>query len=333
MKNVAVVGYGYWGPNILRVLMSNDSVRVKYLCELDSSKLSLAKAKYPDLSFTRDFDTVLNDSEIDAVFIVTPIFSHYELAKKALQKGKDVFVEKPLTGSAETTEDLIKIAEKNEKILMVGHTFEFSPPVMETKKIIDSGDLGDIYFITSSRVNLGIHRKDMSVIWDLAPHDFSMMFSWLDESPSEILTLGRDSIFKGNLDIAFMNIKFPSGIIANVEVSWLSPVKMRKTVIVGSKKMLVYDDTESVEKIKIYDKGVDFKEPEDFGEYQLTYRSGSIISPKLPNKEPLKIEIAHFIDCITNRTTPKTDGYSALRVIKAIEAAEKSAQEGKYIKI
>ncbi|NIA23821.1 MAG: Gfo/Idh/MocA family oxidoreductase [Proteobacteria bacterium] len=333
MKNVAVVGYGYWGPNILRVLMANDSVNVKYLCELDSNKLSLAKSKYPDLSVTREFDTVLNDSKVEAIFVVTPIFTHYELAKKALLSGKDVFVEKPLTGSSKTTQDLINVAKKNSKILMVGHTFEFSPPVVETKKIIDSGELGDIYFITSSRVNLGIHRKDMSVIWDLAPHDFSMMFSWLNEAPSEILTLGRDSIFKGNLDIAFMNIKFPSGIIANVEVSWLSPVKMRKTVIVGSKKMLVYDDTENVEKIKIYDKGVDFKEPEDFGEYQLTYRSGSIISPKLPNKEPLKIEISHFIDCITNRTNPKTDGHSALRVIKAIEAAEKSAQEGKYIKV
>ncbi len=333
MKTVAVVGYGYWGPNILRVLIQNNIANVKYLCDLNKSRLEAVSQKFPDLKTTREYDDVLKDPSVDAVFIITPINTHYELAEKALLHNKDVFVEKPITNSVETTEKLILLAKEKGKILMVGHTFEFSPPVMETDRIIKSGELGNIYFITSSRVNLGIHRKDISVIWDLAPHDFSMIFSWLGEQPNEILTLGRDSVIKGNLDVAFMNLKFPSGVIANVEVSWLSPVKMRRTVIVGSKKMLVYDDTENVEKVKIFDKGVDIENPENFGEYQLTYRSGTVVSPKLKNTEPLKNELMHFIECITERKTPKTDGHSALRVIKAIEAAEKSSEICSYVKL
>jgi predicted dehydrogenase len=330
LLKVAVVGQGYWGPNILRVLMENRLAEVAYCCDLDEKRLEKARRRYQGLKTTTDFKTIITDPAVQAVFIATPISTHFPLASEVLKAGKSVFVEKPMTESVEKAEALIKLAEKHKQVLMVGHTFEYSPPVLKMKEIIFSGELGKIYFISSTRVNLGLHQKDVSVIWDLAPHDFSIIFSLLDESPSRIQAVGRDCVKTKLPDVAFINLQFPSGIIAHMEISWLSPSKLRNTTIVGSKKMLVYDDTQPVEKIKIFDHGVNFRDPETFGEYQLSYRTGDIVSPKLDTYEPLSIEIGHFIDCVNTGKKPRSDGYSGLRVVRALETAEKSLnQDGK----
>jgi predicted dehydrogenase len=264
------------------------------------------------------------DSDLDAVFISTPVSSHYPLAKAALESGKHVFVEKPFVANSKDGLELCLLAEKKYRKIMVGHTFEYSPPVNKIKEIVSNNELGKIYYISSSRVNLGLHQSDVSVIWDLAPHDFSILFYVINEQPSFISAIGKDYVQPGIPDVAFINIGFPSGIIAHIEVSWLSPSKLRRTTIIGDQKMLVYDDTSSMEKIKIYDKGVRFKDPETFGEFQLSYRTGDIISPHIDNYEPLRLEVEHFLDCIQNGKDPSTDGYKGLQVVRAMEMAEKS---------
>jgi len=219
-------------------------------------------------------------------------------------------------------------AEAHSLTLMVGHTFVYSPPVRLVKSIIDSGELGDIRFVTCSRVNLGLHSKEVSVIWDLAPHDLSILAYWLGETPLSVQAMGRSCIIPGIPDVAFLNIHYSSGIIAELEVSWLSPVKLRRTVIVGSKKMLMYDDTQSVEKVKIFDRGVDYKDPETFGEFQLSYRTGGIYSPRVENTEPLFVEATHFIECVTTGATPLSDGLSGRLVVAALVAAQASLDTG-----
>jgi predicted dehydrogenase len=211
---------------------------------------------------------------------------------------------------------------------MVGHTFVFSPPVRKVKELIDAGELGEIYFITTQRVNLGLHQKDVSVIWDLAPHDLSILYHWLGEAPASVSVTGRGCIVPSIPDVAFVNLRFPSGVVAEVQVSWLSPVKLRRTIVVGSKKMLIYDDTESVEKVKVYDHGVDFKEPTDFGEFQLSYRTGDIVAPKISGAEPLYLEAQHFVHSARSGEPPLTDGWAGLRVVASLEAAQASLDSG-----
>ncbi len=326
--NIAVVGLGYWGPNLLRNLYESHACDILTACDLDSAKLEKIRSRYPAVKTTRHFDDLLTSVEVDAVVIATPVSTHYPLAKKALEAGKHVFIEKPMAADSRTASELIAIAEAHKRVLMVGHTFEYSPPVIKIRDIISSGELGNIYYISSSRVNLGLHQKDVSVIWDLAPHDFSSIFYWLDETPARVSAMGRDFVQKGIPDVAFINLEFPGGAIAHVQVSWLSPSKLRRTAIIGSEKMLMYDDTENIEKVKIFDKGVDYKDPETFGEYQLSYRAGDVISPRLDTYEPLRKEMLHFIDCCENGTRPKTDGNNGLRVVKTLEAAEISLREG-----
>ncbi len=323
--NVAIVGYGYWGPNLLRNYMELAHTRVKWVCDRDPQKLAKAKMRYPSVLVTESYGDVLGDSEVDAVVIATPISTHFPLADAALAAGKHVFVEKPMTSSAVDAERLIRHAETRQLTLMVGHTFEFSPPVVRIKEIIDSGEIGDVYFVSSSRVNLGLHQKDVSVIWDLAPHDFSILFAWLGEEPEQVSAMGRGCVKCDIPDVAFVNLRFPSGAVAEVQLSWLSPVKLRRTIVVGSKKMLVYDDTETVEKVKLYDHGVNtVVEPGSFGEFQLSYRTGDILSPHLDSYEPLYTEATHFVECVLTGTTPKTDGQSGLRVVRTLERAEAS---------
>lgn len=321
---VALIGYGYWGPNLLRVIMENRLAQMVYCCDLDEKRLGKAQARYSGIKTTTKIKTVLADIEIRAVLIATPISTHFPLASKFLAAGKSVFIEKPLAGSVKEAEKLVQLAKKHRQTLMVGHTFVYSPPVLKIKEIVSKGKLGKIYFISSTRVNLGIHQKDVSVIWDLAPHDFSILFFLLGETPVQIQAVGRDCIKNKLPDIAFVNLRFPSGIIAHIELSWLAPSKIRNTTIVGSKKMLVYEDTQPVEKIKIFDHGVHFPDPETFGEYQLSYRTGDIVSPKLDTYEPIAAEMAHFIDCIKTGKKPRSDGYSGLQVVQALEMAEKS---------
>ena len=328
MKTVGLIGYGYWGPNILRVLQKDRYCQVKWVCDLNEERLAQMRKEYPNVLTTQRTDEVLGDPETEALCIATPVSTHFSLAKEGLLMEKDVFVEKPFTTSSEEAETLIDLAEKSNRILMVGHVFQYSPPVVKIKKLISEGELGNICFISSSRVNLGIHRKDVSVLWDLASHDLSMILYWIDEEPIKVSAVGRGYILPDLPDVAFLNMIFASGVITNTEVSWLAPTKLRRTTIVGSKKMLIYDDTQNIEKIKVFDKGVEFKNPETFGEFQLSYRTGKILSPILENAEPLQIELRHFLECVEEKKSPRTDGRSGLRVVKILELAEKSLRSG-----
>lgn len=326
--NAALIGVGYWGPNLLRNLYELRRLDRIVVCDLDENKLARIQSRYPTIETQTDVERVFQDPEIDAVLIAVPVSLHAPLGIRALENHKHVFIEKPLASSVQEAQNLIETAQKYQKILMVGHTFEYSPPVLKIKEILESGTLGTVYYISSSRVNLGLHQKDVSVIWDLAPHDFSTIFYWLGEAPIRVSAAGRDFVQKNIPDVAFINLEFPSGAIAHVQVSWLSPSKLRRTTIVGSEKMLVYDDTENVEKVKIYDKGVDYKDPETFGEYQLSYRTGDVISPKLDTFEPLRREMEQFLDSCETLRPPKTDGLNGLRVVRALELAEKSLRNG-----
>jgi predicted dehydrogenase len=235
-----------------------------------------------------------------------------------------VFVEKPFAASSAQALRLIEEADRRNLTLMVGHTFQYSPPVIKIKDILESGEIGEIFYISSTRVNLGLHQKDVSVIWDLAPHDLSMILYWLDQYPIEVLATGKDFVQKGIPDVAFLFMRFASGAIAHVQVSWLAPSKLRRTTIVGDAKMLVYDDTEHLEQVKLFDKGVSFKDPDTFGEYQLSYRTGDIVSPKIESFEPLQAEVSDFLGSVLYKRRPRSDGESGLRVVQVLEAAERS---------
>jgi predicted dehydrogenase len=328
VKKVAIVGYGYWGPNLLRNYVELPGAWVQWVCDTRSEALAKAHSRYPAVAGTTDYQDVLTDSKVDAVVIATPISTHFPLAKAALLAGKHVFVEKPMTGSTTEAMELVQLADTRGLTLMVGHTFVFSPPVRKVKEIVASGELGDIYFITSTRVNLGLHQKDVSVVWDLAPHDLSILHYWLGETPTSVSVMGRACVNRGIPDVAFVNLRFPSAVVAELQVAWLSPMKLRRTIVVGSKKMLLYDDTESVEKVKIFDHGVDFRDPETFGEYQLSYRTGDILSPKIGGSEPLFLEASHFLECLENGTRPITDGAAGLAVVASLEAADYSLHHG-----
>ncbi|MCD4846909.1 MAG: Gfo/Idh/MocA family oxidoreductase [Candidatus Aegiribacteria sp.] len=327
MVKTGIVGLGYWGPNLLRNIYANRRNGGLVICDSNAARLNKMAGHYPDIQSTSNYKDLIDNDDLNAIVIATDVSSHFPLAKQALQAGKHVFVEKPFAACIEEAEELVDLGRKNGLVTMVGHTFMFSPPVIKTKEIIDSGDLGNIHFITSSRVNLGLHQKDVSVIWDLAPHDFSMLFYWLDEEPIEVNAFGHAYVLNEIPDVAFIDLAFPSGSIANVQVSWLSPSKLRRTVIVGSRKMLVYDDTEPLEKIKIYDKGVEVIEPESFGEYQLSYRTGDIVSPKLDTSEPLASEMEEFLRCIETGCTPKSSGAEGLAVVRALELADDSLKK------
>ena len=328
---VGLIGHGYWGPNLLRNYTELGTADPKWVCDVSQDRLDRAVTRYPSLRSTPRVEDVLDDPEVDAVLIATPISSHHELAMKALRAGKHVFVEKPLATSVAECDEMCALADERGLVLMVGHTFVYSPPVRTVKRILDSGELGEVYFITCSRVNLGLHQKDVSVVWDLAPHDLSILEYWLGEAPLSVQAMGRSCINNGIPDVAFLSVRYASGVIAELQVSWLSPVKLRRTIIVGSKKMLMYDDTESVEKVKIFDQGVDYKEPETFGEFQLSYRTGGIFTPSVENTEPLALEAAHFIECVATGARPITDGGAGRSVVAALEAAQHSLDNGASI--
>jgi len=301
---------------------------VKWVCDLRPEQLAKVGARFPSIQLTEDYSEVLADPAVDAVLVATPISTHHAIAKAALEAGKHVFVEKPMTSDPGDARELVDLAAAKSLTLMVGHTFVFSPPVRKVKELIEAGTLGDIYFITTERVNLGLHQKDVSVIWDLAPHDLSILYYWLGEHACAVSVYGRGCIVPEIPDVAFINLKFPSGVVAEIQVSWLSPVKLRRTIVVGSKKMLVYDDTENVEKVKIYDHGVDFKDPSDYSEFQLSYRTGDIVAPKISGAEPLCLEAQHFVRSIADGQPPITSGEQGLQVVSSLEAAEASLRAG-----
>ena len=326
LTSVAVVGLGYWGPNLLRVLFELPDVHVKYACDLDPDRLRKAIRRYPSVEPTTDLERVLDDPEVSAVFIATPVFTHYDLASRALDRGKHTFVEKPLAASSSEADELIELADSNRLSLMCGHTFIYSPPVQAVKRLIDGGELGEIYFISSSRVNLGLHQRDVSVIWDLGPHDFSILQYWLGDLPESVSAIGRDSVVRGIPDVAFVDLSYGTGTLAHVEMSWLAPSKLRRTVIVGSEKMVVYDDTSS-EPIRVFDSGVDYQDPESFGQYQLSYRTGDILSPRLETTEPLSTQLSDFIESVRGGKSLTENRRVARDVVRLIEAAETSLEE------
>ena len=325
--NVGLVGLGYWGPNLLRVLSGMADVRVRWMCDLDTDRLDHFKRLYPSVKATADCKDLFEDPRLDAVLIATPVFSHFDLASRSLAAGKHTFVEKPLAASSEDADELLGLADEEGLVLMCGHTFIYSPPVRAVKALLDGGELGEVFFITSSRVNLGLHQPDVSVIWDLGPHDFSILRYWLEEMPSSISAVGRDSVVEGIPDVAFVTLRFPSGTLVNVEMSWLAPSKLRRTVVVGSKKMVVYDDS-STEPVRIFDHGVVYEDPTTFGEYQLSYRTGDIVSPHVDSAEPLAIQLGDFVNAVDTETPPPGHGEICRDVVRLIEAAEESLQDG-----
>ena len=324
---VAVVGLGYWGPNLLRVLGDNLDASVRWICDLDPERLAKYRRRHPDARVTTRIERVLADEGVDAVIIATPVHTHYDLAARVLKAGKHVFVEKPLAPSTELADDLADMAAQQGRILMCGHTFLYSPSVRAIRRMISEGKLGDIYFISSTRVNLGLHQRDVSVIWDLGPHDFSILLYWLSEMPVSVRAIGRDSIVKGIPDVAFVTMTFASGIIANIELSWLAPSKLRRTVLVGSERMAIYDDG-APEPVRLFDQGVVYRDPETFGEYHLSYRSGDVISPKIESYEPLGLELADFVSAIRSGERMEYHTAIARSVVRLVEVADRSLREG-----
>ena len=323
----ALVGLGYWGPNLLRVLAETPEADVRWICDLDDDRLRRMNDRYPATRTTRGFADIVADDEVEAVFLATPVYTHFDLAARSLAAGKHTFVEKPLAPSVREAEDLIELASANGCTLMCGHTFLYSPPVRAVKRLIDDGALGEIYFVSSSRVNLGLHQRDISVIWDLGPHDFSILLAWLQEFPTSVRAVGRDSIVRGVADVAFVTLVFPSGIVANVELSWLAPSKLRRTVVVGSGKMVVYEDSHP-EPVRIFDHGVVYQDPETFGEYQLSYRTGDILSPKMETVEPLSAELSDFLSSARSGEPMRRQAELACDVVRLTEAADRSLAAG-----
>jgi predicted dehydrogenase len=333
MVGVAVVGLGYWGPNLVRNLHEVEDAEPVLVCDLRLDALEKIQRRYPSVRTTTDFEGVLADPAVDAVAIATPVSSHFELAARALEAGKHVFVEKPLTASSDEALELIELADHHGLVLMPGHTFLYSPPVNRIREMIAGGELGEIYFVSTSRVNLGLHQSDVSVAWDLGPHDFSILRYWLEETPSHASALSRGCVIPDIPDVAFIDLEFPSGTVAHVELSWLAPSKLRRTTIVGSEKMVVYDDT-SNEPVRVFDSGVMLRDPETFGEYKLTYRTGDIVSPQIAVAEPLKLELEDFAHAILNGTTPRSSRELGLEVVRMIEAVDASlAQNGAKVEV
>ena len=318
---VGVVGLGYWGPNLVRVIHESAVAEVAWMCDLRPEALDSLGRRFPAVRQTQDVDEMLADENVDAVAVVTPVSTHHDLAMRALNAGKHVFVEKPLAASSDLAVDLIRAAYERELVLMPGHTFLYSPPVNRVRELIRAGDLGDIYFISMSRVNLGLHQSDVSVIWDLGPHDFSILLYWLDERPSHVSSAGRACIDTKE-DVAFITCAFGSGTIAHVELSWLAPGKLRRTTVVGSKKMVVYDDC-SNEPVRVYDAGVMPRDPESFSEY-LKYRTGDIVSPHIESCEPIALQMDDFCRAISTGTTPTSSARLGLDVVRMIESADRS---------
>jgi predicted dehydrogenase len=331
--SIAVVGLGYWGPNLIRNLHEIPGAEVAWICDLEPAALETIGKRYPAVRRTRNVEDVLADPSVEAIAIATPVSTHFMLAEAALRAGKHVFVEKPLAASSAEAIELIHMAETSSLVLMPGHTFLYSPPVNVVRDLIDSGQLGEIYFISTSRVNLGLHQPDVSVAWDLAPHDFSILRHWLGHAPTTVSALSRDCIVPGTPDVAFINLEFPAGAIAHVEISWLAPSKLRRTAVVGSEKMVVYDDT-SNEPVRIFDSGVQLPTPESFGEYRLSYRTGDIVSPRVEPSEPLLLEMTDFCRAVRQATTPVSSWEVGLDVVRMIEAVDVSlARSGERVDV
>ena len=330
---IGVIGCGYWGPNLIRNLRQLPNVNLSVICDIDASRLKWAKTKYDNLEVTNSYIEVLESSQIDAIVIASPASTHYEITKACLLANKHVLVEKPLALTSQGCRDLIQLSEKRKRILMVGHTFEYNAAVNKLKEYLDNGDLGKIYYIYSQRLNLGRVRQDINALWNFAPHDISIILYWLTRQPVRVSAKGMSYLQEGIEDVVFMNLEFADGINAHIHISWLDPNKVRRMTVVGSKKMVVYDDVSINKKIQIYDKGItratidtSLGNFDSFSKFQFIQRAGELLIPKLDFVEPLKIECEHFIKCIQNGKKPLTDGFDGLRVVKVLESAQRSME-------
>jgi predicted dehydrogenase len=336
--NVAMVGLGYWGPNLARNLAILDGGHLHTLCDSRPEQLERYGAQYPGAGTTTDFDSVLGDADVDAVVLATPVESHHRLAGAALQAGKHVFVEKPLAATSAECLDLIECAAAGGRVLMVGHVFLYNAAVRKVREYIDTGELGEVLYLYSQRLNLGQVRHDANALWNFAPHDLSIIGYWLGTEPERVVARGYDFLQPGIEDVVFMTLDYPGGIGANVHISWLDPLKVRRMTVVGSEKMVVYDDVNPDSRIMLYDKGVTRSKRdnatnapigrfETFAEFQLLIRAGDVVIPKIDFVEPLRAETQHFVDCILKGEQPLSDGHDGLRVVRALEAAQRSLEE------
>jgi len=335
MINVGIVGCGYWGPNLVRNLRSLPECGVKLVCDLDQDRLAHMKQLYPEVTATTEFEHLIQDDEIDAILIATPVWTHFDLAKKCLTANKHTFVEKPMASSVDECRQLIEIAKEKQLVLMVGHTFIYSTPVRKVKEIVDNGDIGELLCINSERLNLGLFQKDINVAWDLAPHDISIILYVMGLTPVSVNCQGKAHVTRGIEDVTNMTLNFENGGFATIQNSWLYPNKVRRMTFVGSKRMILYDDTEPLEKIKIYDKRVETPPHYDtFAEFQYSYHYGDMYCPHLKQIEPLKVQCQHFLDCIRTGSEPQSSGMSGFQVIQVLEAASKSIEiEGAKVDI
>ena len=323
MVKFGVVGYGYWGPNVVRNLDHLEEAEVVAVCDKSAAARKKVARAYPDVRVTDNAAELMSSPEIDAIAVVTPVWTHYELAKAALQNGKHVFVEKPFTSDAGQAQELIDLAARKNLKIMVDHTFLFTGAVTKIKQLLQDGALGKLYYYDSTRVNLGLFQHDVNVVWDLAPHDLSIIDYLIQRTPEAISATGQTHL-NSHEDVAFITLYFPDKVIAHINVNWLSPVKVRTTLIGGEKKMLVWNDLEADEKIKIYDKGVKVTSREGLYDLLVHYRSGDMWAPQIEQVEALTRELAYFVDCIAKDEAPLNDGEAGLRVVRMLEAANQS---------
>jgi predicted dehydrogenase len=326
MIKFGVIGYGYWGPNVVRNLDLLDKTEVLAVCDKSPASRKRAQKAYPSLRVTSDSAELMSSKDLDAIAVITPVWTHYELTKAALEHGKHVFVEKPFTSNSAQAEELINLAAKKNLKIMVDHTFLFTGAVKKIRQLLKEGALGNLYYYDSTRVNLGLFQHDVNVIWDLAPHDLSIIDHLIAETPEAVVATGQTHL-NGFEDVAFITLYFPNKIIAHINVNWLSPVKVRTTLIGGEKKMLVWNDLEADEKIKIYDKGIDVTNQQGLYNLLVNYRSGDMWSPQVEQVEALSQELAYFADCIDHNKVPFNDGAAGLRVVRMLEAATESLQK------
>jgi predicted dehydrogenase len=334
MIRVAVIGYGYWGPNLVRNFQEVENAHIVACCDLSPDRLARAKAKYPTLQVTTDYDALLADSSIDAVAIATPVATHYVFARKALEHGKHVLVEKPLAASVAEAESLVESAEKYGLTLMVNHTFIYTGAVRKMKEVVQRGELGDLYYFDSVRINLGLIQRDVNVLWDLAPHDIAILDHLVEARPVSICANGASHLGNGIENVAYLTVYFDNGLIAHFHNNWLAPVKIRTVLLGGSKKMILYDDMEVSEKVKIYDRGVDVCNTEVVHRELISYRLGDMWAPKLDQTEALQLVVSEFVNCVESGRRPLTDGIGGLNVVRILEAAEMSIKRrGREVKL
>lgn len=328
MINVGLVGFGYWGPNLARNFNATPGATLYGICELNPERAKVASSMYPQAQMFSSVDEMCACKDIHAVLIATPVNGHHPIAMKALGAGKDVFVEKPMTRTVEEAEELLALAEKNGRIIAVDHTFLFTGAVEKIKQLMTSGELGDMLYFDSVRVNLGLFQEDVNVIYDLAPHDLSILCHLHDQDPVSVQAMGACHAVNNMENLAYVHLEYPGGVTAHMHLNWMSPVKIRQTIIGCTKKMVVYNDLEMTEKVKVFDSGVTVKEPDEVRKIRVDYRTGDMLAPKLEHREALAMEAAHFVDCIRERKKPLADGKEGLRVVKVLDACTKSLKQG-----